>query len=40
MINGWDNAPWTARGLKFKHTVEAIVMIGGYLLVSAWAGKN
>jgi hypothetical protein len=25
MFDRWNNAPWTPRGLKFKHTVEIIL---------------
>lgn len=27
MFDAWNNAPWTARGLKFKSAVEAVLML-------------
>jgi len=33
MLNAWNNAPWTARGRKVKHTVEAVLMFAVTILI-------
>ena len=35
MFNAWNNAPWTARGLKFKWVIESIVFLGLTVLLMA-----
>jgi len=35
LISSWNNAPWSARGLKFKWVIESIVFLGLTVLLMA-----
>lgn len=39
MFDTWNNAPWTARGLKFKHAIEVTLTLGAFLLILGIAGR-
>jgi len=38
MFERWNNAPWTARGFKFKSIVETIIGIAVVILVLGFVG--
>jgi len=38
MFDRWNNAPWTARGLKFKSTVETVLGSAVVILVMSVLG--
>jgi hypothetical protein len=38
MFNAWNNLPWTSRGLKVKHHIEAILMVATFFLVMGLVG--
>lgn len=33
MFDAWNNAPWTPRGRKVKHTVENLLMLAVTILL-------
>lgn len=33
MFDAWNNSPWTTRGIIFKNTIEALLIVGGFFLV-------
>jgi len=33
LMTSWNNAPWTARGRKVKHAVEAVLMLAVIILL-------